>query len=97
MRYFGVRKSFATGFLTLLPPHKYVRYIVPIFSQKDNGMLLMEKDNKFHVVIKRQEGSKLRFNKDVKESDRLPAHVGTIFKSREEIKEERRSFKDFLK
>jgi hypothetical protein len=56
----------------------------------------MEKNDKYHVVIKPEEGSKLKYKKDVKESDRLPAHVGHIFRSKEEIKEERRSFKDFL-
>ena len=59
-------------------------------------MYLMEKNDKYHVVIKPEEGSKLKYKKDVKESDRLPAHVGHIFRSKEEIKEERRSFKDFL-
>lgn len=56
----------------------------------------MEKDSKYHVLIKPDKGSKLRFKKDV-ETDKLPAHIGTIFKSKEEIKEEKRTFKDFLK
>ena len=51
-------------------------------------MYLMEKNDKYHVVIKPTEGSKLKYKKDVKESDRLPAHVGHIFRSKEEIKEE---------
>lgn len=57
----------------------------------------MEKDRKYHVVITPEQGSKLKYKKDVKESDTLPAHIGTIFRSREEIKEERRTLKDFLK
>lgn len=96
MRYFGDRKSLATGFFTFLSSHKYVRYIVAFFSQKDNGMYLMEKNDKYHVVIKSDEGSKLKYKKDDKGSEKLPAHVGTIFRSKEEIKEDRMSFKDFL-
>ena len=59
----------------------------------------MEKDPKYHVVIKRNQDSKLKFmnDKEEKKTDRLPEHIGTIFKSRDEIKEERMSFKDFLK
>ena len=56
----------------------------------------MEKDSKYHVVIKPEQGSKLKYKKDDKGSDRLPAHVGHIFRSKEEIKEERRTLKDFL-
>jgi hypothetical protein len=56
----------------------------------------MEKNDKYHVVIKSDEGSKLKYKKEDKGSDKLPAQVGTIFRSREEIKEDRRSFKDFL-
>lgn len=60
-------------------------------------MLLMENSSKYHVVIKPEEGSKLKYKKEEKKSDKLPEHIGTIFKSREEIKEERRTLKDFLK
>lgn len=57
----------------------------------------MKKDLKTHIMIKPEEGSKLKYKKE--ETDRLPADVGVIFKSKEEVKEERefRSFKDFLK
>jgi hypothetical protein len=56
----------------------------------------MEK-NAFHVMIKPEKGTKLKFSKqEAKISDRLPAHLGTIFKSKEEIKEEIKSFKDFI-
>ena len=48
-------------------------------------------------MIKPEKGTKLKFNKeDSKISDKLPAHLGTIFKSKEEIKEEIKSFKDFI-
>jgi hypothetical protein len=57
----------------------------------------MEKDPKYHVVIKPSEGSKLKFKKEEKKTDKLPEHIGTIFQSREEIKEDRRTFRDFLK
>ena len=58
----------------------------------------MEKDSQFHVLIKPEKGTKLKYKKEQAVSDRLPAHVGTIFKSREEVKEEfeRKRFKDFL-
>jgi len=56
----------------------------------------MEKAGKYHVVIKPEQGSKLKYKKDEKGSDTLPAHVGHIFRSKEEIKEERRTLKDFL-
>lgn len=69
------------------------------FSQKDNGMYLMEKSLKYHVVIKPESGSKLKFKKEESGSDKLPAHIGTIFRSKEEIKEEieLKRLKDFLK
>jgi len=61
----------------------------------------MEKDSQYHVVIKPEKGTKLKFKKEQAPSDsgRLPAHVGTIFKSKEEVKEEieMKRFKDFLK
>lgn len=58
----------------------------------------MNKTPVMHVMIKPEKGTKLKFKKEeTKVSDRLPAEVGTIFQSREEIKEERKSFKDFLK
>ena len=62
----------------------------------------MEKDSQYHVIIKPEKGTKLKFKKEeVKQAatDRLPAHVGTIFKSRDEVKEEFqvKRFKDFLK
>lgn len=57
----------------------------------------MKKDLKTHIMIKPEEGSKLKYKKE--ETDRLPADVGVIFKSKEEVKEENefRSFKEFLK
>ena len=57
----------------------------------------MQKDQKTHIVIKPEEGSKLKFKKE--ERDRLPSDVGVIFKSKEEVNEEREfmKFKDFLK
>lgn len=57
----------------------------------------MEKDPKTHITIKPDQGSKLKFKKE--ERDRLPADVGVIFKSKEEVNEEREvmKFKDFLK
>lgn len=61
----------------------------------------MEKDSKYHMFIRPDGGTKLKFNKkdDKKPSDSLPAHIGTIFKSKEEVKEEveMKRFKDFLK
>ena len=65
-------------------------------------MLLMEKDSQYHVIIKPEKGTKLKFKKEEAKqtaTDRLPAHVGTIFKSRDEVKEdiEMKRFKDFLK
>ena len=59
----------------------------------------MEKDSQYHVVIKPEKGTKLKFKKEQAPSDRLPANVGTIFKSKEEVKEEieMKRFKDFLK
>ena len=50
-----------------------------------------------HVTIKPEKGTKLKYKKDEKASDRLPENVGHIFQSPEEIKEERKTFKDFLK
>lgn len=49
-----------------------------------------------HVMIKPEKGTKLKYKKEEVKSDRLPAEIGTIFQSKEEIKEERKSFKDFL-
>ena len=65
-------------------------------------MLLMEKDSQYHVIIKPEKGTKLKFKKEEAKqtaTDRLPAHVGTIFKSRDEVKEdiEMKRFKDFVK
>ena len=61
----------------------------------------MEKNTKFHIVINQKNGSNLKMQmpKTTKESDRLPEHVGTIFQSKDEVKEqfEVRKFKDFLK
>jgi hypothetical protein len=62
----------------------------------------MEKDSQYYVVIKPEKGTKLKFKKEETKqvaTDRLPAHVGTIFKSNEEVKEEfeMKRFKDFLK
>ncbi len=56
-------------------------------------------NTRFHVTIKPKVGRSLRMKKESEKapSDTLPEHIGTIFKSRDEIKEERMSFKDFLK
>ena len=57
----------------------------------------MEKSTTVHVTIKPEKGTKLKYKKDEKASDRLPENIGHIFQSPEEIKEEMKSFKDFLK
>jgi hypothetical protein len=57
-------------------------------------------NTRFHVTIKPKAGRSLRMKKESERtpSDTLPEHIGTIFKSREEVKEEvqRKSFKDFF-
>jgi hypothetical protein len=57
-------------------------------------------NTRFHVTIKPKAGRSLRMKKESERtpSDTLPEHIGTIFKSREEVKEEvqRKSFKDFI-
>ena len=57
-------------------------------------------NTKFHVIIKPKVGRSLRMKKESEKtaSDTLPEHIGTIFKSRDEVKEEAqiKSFKDFI-
>jgi len=57
-------------------------------------------NTRFHVTIKPKAGRSLRMKKESERtpSDTLPEHIGTIFKSKEEVKEEvqRKSFKDFI-
>jgi hypothetical protein len=57
-------------------------------------------NTRFHVTIKPKAGRSLRMKKENERtpSDTLPEHIGTIFKSKEEVKEEvqRKSFKDFI-
>jgi hypothetical protein len=57
-------------------------------------------NTRFHVTIKPKIGRSLRMKKESERtpSDNLPEHIGTIFKSKEEVKEEvqRKSFKDFI-
>lgn len=57
-------------------------------------------NTRFHVTIKPKVGKSLRMKKESERtpSDTLPEHIGTIFKSKEEVKEEveRKSFKDFI-
>lgn len=51
---------------------------------------------KYHVVIKPEQGTKLKFKKEEKKNDTLPSHIGVSFKDPHDIKEERMSFKTFL-
>ncbi len=57
-------------------------------------------NTKFHVTIKPRFGRSLRMKKETEKtpSETLPEHIGTIFKSRDEVKEEAqiKSFKDFI-
>ena len=55
-------------------------------------------NTRFHVTIKPKAGRSLKMKKESEKSptDTLPEHIGTIFKSRDEIKEERKTFKEFL-
>lgn len=57
-------------------------------------------NTRFHVTIKPKVGRMLRIKKESEKtpSDTLPEHIGTIFKSKDEVKEEAqmKSFKDFL-
>lgn len=57
-------------------------------------------NTRFHVTIKPKAGRSLRMKKENERtpSDTLPEHIGTIFKSKEEVKEEvqKKSFKDFI-
>jgi len=57
-------------------------------------------NTRFHVTIKPKTGSTLKMKKETEKTptDTLPEHIGTIFKSKEEIKEDvaMKSFKDFL-
>lgn len=58
----------------------------------------MEK-SRYHVMITPEKGTKLKFRKEEKApSNVLPASVGHIFKSPDEIKEEIefKSFRDYL-
>lgn len=58
-------------------------------------------NSRFHITFKPKMGNSLRIKKESekKPTDTLPEHIGTIFKSKEEIKEEieMKTFKDFLK
>lgn len=58
-------------------------------------------NTRFHVTIKPKTGRSLRMKKESEKTatETLPEHIGTIFKSKEEIKEEieLKSFKDFIK
>lgn len=58
-------------------------------------------NTRFHVMIKPKIGKSLRMKKESEKSpsDTLPEHIGTIFKSKEEVKEEAqfKTFKQFLK
>lgn len=58
-------------------------------------------NTRFHVTIKPKTGRSLRMKKESEKTatETLPEHIGTIFKSKEEIKEEieLKSFKDFMK
>jgi hypothetical protein len=56
-------------------------------------------NTRFHITFKPKAGKSLKLKKEVEKSptDTLPEHIGTIFKSREEIKEEMamKTFKQF--
>ena len=57
----------------------------------------MKTDKSYHVTIKPETGSKLKFRKEEKkENDTLPSTIGVSFKDPHDIKEERMSFKTFL-
>jgi hypothetical protein len=55
-------------------------------------------NTRFHVTIKPKTGSTLKMKKETEKTptDTLPEHIGTIFKSKEEIREdsELRTFKE---
>jgi hypothetical protein len=56
-------------------------------------------NSRYHMMIKPEKGTKLKFRKEeAKPRDTLPANVGHIFKSPEEIKEENefKTFRDYL-
>lgn len=57
-------------------------------------------NTQFHVTIKPKVGRSLRMKRESEKtpSDNLPEHIGTIFKSKDEVKEEAqiKSFKDFI-
>ena len=56
----------------------------------------MKTNKDYHVTIKPQTGTKLKFKKEEKDNNILPSNIGTLFKSKEEVKEEVLSFKEFL-
>ena len=47
-------------------------------------------NTRFHVTIKPKVGSTLKMKKETEKTptDTLPEHIGTIFKSKEEIRED---------
>ena len=53
-------------------------------------------NNKQHITIKPETGSKLKFKQEEKKNDKLPSHIGVSFKDPHDIKEERKSFKNFF-
>lgn len=53
-------------------------------------------NTKYHITIKPEKGTKLKYNKEEKKNDVLPSHIGVYFKDPHDIKEERMSFKTFI-
>jgi hypothetical protein len=56
-------------------------------------------NSRYHTLIKPEKGTKLKYRKEEKApSNTLPASIGHIFKSPDEIKEEVefKSFRDFI-
>ena len=57
-------------------------------------------NTQFHVTIKPKVGRSLRMKKETEKtpSETLPEHIGTIFKSKDEVKEEAqiKSFREFM-
>ena len=58
-------------------------------------------NTKFHITFKPNSGKSLRLKKETEKSptETLPEHIGTIFASKEEIKEdaEMKTFKQFAR
>lgn len=59
----------------------------------------MAKHDMFHIEIKPETKSKLKYKSEKTNDNTLPSSIGHIFKNKEEIKEEkeRLTLKDFLK